>query len=157
MTVYSPLSLERIRSNFTRERSYHVPPLVWVGVLTGAVLFVSLAGRALVTAVAGRVTRISQFSLPDSFTIQLNALKFALTNKSFLVQAMVMPNCERVSFHQEIPAHCCLVHDTKFNHSAVRLFCGNGYGTKKRKGSTVLGAHTTATAPAKEENTRSGQ
>jgi len=54
MTVFSPLSLERIRSYIACERSYHVSSLVLVGALTGAVLFVRLAGRGLVTVVAGR-------------------------------------------------------------------------------------------------------
>jgi hypothetical protein len=59
---FTPLSFERIRSDTACERSYHVSPLVLVGALTGAVLFVYLVGRALAAA--------------------LNALKFALTSQT---------------------------------------------------------------------------
>jgi hypothetical protein len=78
MTVFSPLSLERQ----IRQRSYHVSPLLLVGALTGAVLFVYLVGRAPVTAVlllvccsSWSVTPISQFSLPDSFPVQLYSIE----------------------------------------------------------------------------------
>jgi hypothetical protein len=45
MTIFPPLSLERIRSDTACDRSYYVSPLVLVGALTGAVLFVYLMGR----------------------------------------------------------------------------------------------------------------
>jgi hypothetical protein len=70
---------------------------------------------------------------------------------------MVMSNCERVGFHQEMPAHCCLVHDT----SSIILRSDRSVAIvtvpKKKKGSTGLRVLTTATATAtaKKENTRS--
>jgi hypothetical protein len=88
----------------------------------------------------------------------LNALKFALTSQTspFPCKPMVMSNRERVGFHQEMPAHCCLlVHDT--SSIILRPFCGDSDDTKEKEGLNGLRALTTATttATAKKENTRS--